>query len=108
MTAGELTERVTFYRPTKTTDALRGQAVAYTEVVATVWGAWRGLTTRETMLAQAMDVVPQYRLAIRYRDDITIQMRVQRGTCGPVCDIASMTDATGKREWLEMELVTAV
>lgn len=108
MTAGELTERVTFLRPTKTTDALRGQVVVWTDEVVTVWANCRGVTARERMAAQAMNVMPEYRLTVRWRDDLTTQMRVVIGRTGPTCDIASMNDATGKREWLEMDLVRVV
>jgi len=110
MTSGELREQVTFYEPTATTDTLRGQAVAYTVVVATVWARWRGLTSREMLLAQAMDVVPQYRLTIRYRDDITTKLRVQRHT-GPLgahdrmCQVVGVTDSEGTREWLDVDVV---
>ena len=50
MSAGELRDRVTFYSPSPTTDALRGQAIAYTAEVATVWAHWRGLTDRKSVV----------------------------------------------------------
>jgi SPP1 family predicted phage head-tail adaptor len=79
MQAGALRDRVTFYSPSKSTDGLRGQAVAYTTVVATIWAQWRGLTARETLQAQALQTLPTYRLRMRYRSDITPLLRVRRG-----------------------------
>ena len=105
MSAGELRDRVTFFRPTKVTDVLRGQTVTYTSEVATVWAHWRGLTTRETLIAQGMQTIPSYRLVIRYRPDITTQLRVRRGTTGPTCEIASVNDPFGTRKWLDLDLV---
>jgi SPP1 family predicted phage head-tail adaptor len=71
MSAGELRDRVTFYSPSPTTDTLRGQSIAYTTEVASVWAHWRGLTTRETLIAQSMETTPSARLVIYYRDDIS-------------------------------------
>lgn len=107
MTSGELTERVTFLAPTKTTDSLRGQVVSWTTELAEVWAQWRGLTGRELMVAQAMDTIPTYRLTIRYRADITTKLRVRRHD-GTICDVASVVDPTGRKEWLELDLVGAV
>jgi SPP1 family predicted phage head-tail adaptor len=105
MTAGDLRDRVTFYEPTATTDALRGQAVTYTVVRCTVPAQWRGLTTREMLVAQAMTVVPQYRITIRYRSDITTKLRAERWRSGPVCEVVGVTDQDGKQEWLTVDLV---
>lgn len=105
MTVGELRERVTFYRPTPTTDSLRGQTVAYTTVVCTVWASWRGLTTRESLQAQALQTFPLYRLTIRWRDDILTTLRVRKGAGGPWCSVVSVNDPTGRREWLDLDVV---
>lgn len=105
ITAGELRDRVVFYEPSATTDALRGQSVAYTVIVATVAANWRGLSTREMLVAQAMDVVPQYRITIRYRSDITTKLRAERCGGGPVCQVIGVTDADGARMWLDVDLV---
>lgn len=98
-------DRVTFYTPTKTTDSLRGQTVTYTTVLCTVAAHWRGLTTRETLIAQGMQTLPSYRLVIRYRADITTALRVMRVPSGPTCEIASVHDPDGRRIWLDLDLV---
>jgi SPP1 family predicted phage head-tail adaptor len=105
MTAGDLRDRVTFYAPTATTDSLRGQAIAYTVVLCTVPAQWRGLTARELLVAQAMTVVPQFRITIRYRPDITTKLRAERWRSGPVCEVVGVTDQDGKKEWLFVDLV---
>jgi SPP1 family predicted phage head-tail adaptor len=105
MAAGHLRDRVTFFSPTKVTDVLRGQTVTYTSELATVWAHWRGLTTRETLVAQGMQTLPAARLVIRYRADITTQLRVQRGVSGPLYEIASVNDPDGRRIWLDLDLV---
>lgn len=105
MSAGELRDRVTFYAPSSTTDALRGQALAYTTVVATVWAHWRGLTTRETLMASGQETLPAARLVIRYREDITTRLRAQRNGAGPLFEVASVSDFEGRRRWLDVDLV---
>ena len=107
MSAGELRDRVTFYAPTPTTDVLRGQAIVYTAEVATVWARWRGLTTRETLIAQGMETLPSYRLVMYYRPDITTRLRVRRDADGTWCEIASVNDPDGRKRWLDLDLVTA-
>lgn len=106
-TSGELRDRVTFYAPTKTTDVLRGQAVVYTTPVATVWAHWRGLTMRETLIAQGLRTLPSARLVIRWREDITTQLRVRRGDAGPLYEVVSVNDPDGRRIWLDLDVVEA-
>lgn len=105
MPSGLLRDRVTFFSPTKVTDALRGQTVTYTTALCTVWAHWRGLTTRETLIAQGMQTLPAVRLVIRYRADITTQLRVQRGDAGPLYEVMSVNDPDGRRIWLDLDLV---
>jgi SPP1 family predicted phage head-tail adaptor len=105
MSAGELRDWVTFYAPSPTTDALRGQSIAYTTVVATVKAHWRGLTTRETLIAQGQETIPAARLVIYYREDITTKLRAQRNGAGPLYEVASVNDFDGRRTWLDVDLL---
>jgi SPP1 family predicted phage head-tail adaptor len=100
-----LRERVTFYSPTATTDAIRGQAVTYTTVLCTVWAEWRGLTGREQLIAQARQTLPTYHLVTRYRADLTTQLRVRRDQDGTMCDVADVRDYDGRKVFLEFDLV---
>jgi SPP1 family predicted phage head-tail adaptor len=104
MSSGEMRDRVTFYAPSPTTDALRGQSIAYTTEVCNVACHWRGLTTRETLIAQGQETIPAARLVIRYRDDITTKLRAQRAGAGPLFEVASVNDYDGRRQWLDVDL----
>ena len=105
MSSGEMRDRVTFYAPSPTTDALRGQSIAYTTEVCNVACHWRGLTTRETLIAQGQETIPAARLVIRYRDDITTKLRAQRAGAGPLFEVASVNDYDGRRIWLDIDLM---
>ena len=105
MSSGEMRDRVTFYAPSPTTDALRGQSIAYTAEVCNVACHWRGLTTRETLIAQGQETIPAARLVIRYRDDITTKLRAQRAGAGPLFEVASVNDYDGRRIWLDIDLL---
>jgi SPP1 family predicted phage head-tail adaptor len=105
MSSGEMRDRVTFYAPSPTTDALRGQSIAYTTEVCNVACHWRGLTTRETLIAQGQETIPAARLVIRYRDDITTKLRAQRAGAGPLFEVASVNDYDGRRIWLDIDLL---
>jgi len=105
MSSGEMRDRVTFYAPIPTTDALRGQSIAYTTEVCNVACHWRGLTTRETLIAQGQETIPAARLVIRYRDDITTKLRAQRAGAGPLFEVASVNDYDGRRIWLDIDLL---
>jgi SPP1 family predicted phage head-tail adaptor len=105
MSIGELRDRVTFYAPTPTTDALRGQAIVYTTEVCDVACQWRGLTTRETLIAQGQETLPAARLVIRYRPDITTKLRALRNGVGPMFEVASVNDYDGRRIWLDIDVM---
>lgn len=105
MSAGELRDRVTFFSPTKTTDVLRGQTVTFTRPLCTVAASWRGLTSRESLIAQGQETIPSARLVIRYRGDITTHLRAQRNGAGPLYEVASVNDYTGRKVWLDVDLV---
>ena len=113
MSSGEMRDRVTFYAPSPTTDALRGQSIAYTTEVCNVACHWRGLTTRETLMtqgrstlmSQGQETIPAARLVIRYRDDITTKLRAQRAGAGPLFEVASVNDYDGRRIWLDIDLL---
>lgn len=106
MTTGELRDRVVFYAPDASTDALRGQAVTYTREVANLACAWKNYTAREALMATAMDVVPTYRVTIHYRGGITTALRAERvGGDEGVCQVVGVTDTEGARRFLDVDLV---
>ena len=101
-------DRVTFFQPRKTTDAIGGQQVVYTVELATVWAHWRGLTTRESLIAQGQQTMPAARLVIRYRADVTTALRVRRGDSGPLYEVMSVNDPDGRRIWLDLDVIEAL
>ena len=104
MSAGELNDTVTFLRPTETLDDLRGAAVDYTEKLVTVPGHFKTMTSRDLLLAQAMQVLPTAMLVVRYRADLTTTLRVRDERTQKVYAIASVTDTAGARIWLDLFL----
>lgn len=107
MRLGDLRDRVTVSAATTVADSLGGQATTWA-TLATVWGAWRNLTGREALQGQAVQSSTTHRLTIRYRSDVTVKMRATRGTSGPTCDITAVRDVTGRRQYLELDLVEIV
>ena len=102
MLAGDLRDRLTVTTPTVSTDTLGGQTTTWS-TLTTVWGAFRSLTGREAIQASAMQASMTHRATIRYRSDVTVRMRVTRGTT--TCDITAVRDPDGRRTWLELDLV---
>lgn len=72
---GSLTERVAITQDTKTPDTQGGRS-ASESTLATVWARVRPLSGRELMQAQAVSSEVQYEVTIRYRADVTPQMRL--------------------------------
>lgn len=104
MRLGDLRDRVVITAATTVADSLGGQSTTWAPL-ATVWGAWRSLTGREALQGQAVQHSTTHRLTIRYRPDVTVQMRATREGGGPTCDITAVRDVTGRRRFLELDLV---
>lgn len=103
MTISELRDRVTLLRASAVTDSLRGQALTWS-TLDTVWAAWRDLSSRETLQAQAVHALLSARCTIRARTDVTAQVRVQRK--GKTYEIVGPPrDPDGQGVWLELDVV---
>ena len=77
--AGQLRHRVAIQRLTLTKDAIGGD-VQTPSTVATVWGAVRPVSGREALEGQRLASTASHFITIRYRPDVTPQMRaVWRG-----------------------------
>jgi head-tail adaptor len=108
MTSGDLSDRVTFYEPTSTTDDLGGQALDYSTPLATVWANWRCLTSRERLVAQAMAVIPEFKVTIYARTGISTQLRVERvGGDEGMCQVVAVTSIDDRR-FLELDVVKVI
>jgi len=98
MTAGELRERVTILRPVVVSDGLGGQSRTF-EAVATVWASV--LPTRPGDLepvAEAAAEVQGYRIKVRFRDDVSIDNRVDWR--GKRLNVMAVNDMNGRRAYV--------
>jgi SPP1 family predicted phage head-tail adaptor len=102
MQIGDLRERVTISQPSRVTDTLRGQATTWT-TLDTVWAEWSDRPSREALQVGGFQSLSLHTARIRYRADVTTQMRVTKGTT--VCDISGLRDMDGRRRFLELDLV---
>lgn len=78
MRVGELRKRVTFQSETSSSDNAGGYTLGWT-TVATVWAAIEPLNGREVFTAQHLEGHVTHRVIIRYRSDITSDMRMVYG-----------------------------
>lgn len=75
MRAGLMRHRLVIQRPVLTKDAVGGDVQTWPTFV-TVWGQVRPLSGREAYEGQRVTTTASHFMTIRYRDDITPQMRV--------------------------------
>ncbi len=75
MRAGDLNERITIQQNTPTQDAF-GAEVASWSTVATVWAQVIAQSGSEQIAAGVGVATTIYTVTIRYRDDVTTQMRI--------------------------------
>lgn len=97
---GRLRERVTIELPVRTADGAGGAAIGWT-ALATVRAeviSFRGTTLVATEREEARE---SYRVVIRYRDDVTTEMRLRWR--GRVLDISGRHDPDGDRRWLVID-----
>ncbi len=80
-----------------TPDGAGGGDVAWSDV-ATLWAEVVERQGRERAWAEALTAEGTYRIRIRYRSDVTPQMRFAGE--GEIFDIRAVTDPTGRRCWL--------
>lgn len=67
--AGELDQRVTFRRESKTADGMGGSVTAWIDV-ATVWAKFRPMTGGEREHSDRLNATSNYLIVIRDRSDI--------------------------------------
>jgi SPP1 family predicted phage head-tail adaptor len=95
--AGSLRERLTIERPVRVADDAGGARTTWA-ALATVWAEVVSLGGVETALGERREARTSHRVTMRFRDDVTAEMRlVWRGRS---LDIRGMRDPDGKRRWL--------
>ncbi|MEN6542004.1 phage head closure protein [Parvibaculum sp.] len=97
---GRLRERVTIEMPVRAEDGAGGASIGWS-TLATVRAeviSFKGATLAATEREEARE---PYRVVIRYRDDVTAEMRLRWR--GRVLDISGRHDPDGHRRWLAIE-----
>ncbi len=97
---GRLRERVTIETPTRTPDGAGGAAVGWS-VLATVAAEVISFKGATLVAGEREEAREPYRVVIRYRDDVTAEMRLRWR--GRVLDISSRHDPDGQRRWLAID-----
>lgn len=97
--AGRLRHVVTFEEPTLTQNPTTGEIVTTWTPAVTTRAAFEPLSARELMQAQAVKSEVTARLVVRFRDDLTPNMRVRLGE--HIFNITGLIpDPITGREWL--------
>ena len=106
MNASDLTERFTILRKTTTADGQGGRAAAFTEL-ATVWASIVPMNMREQLQAAAIGAKLSYTVTLRYRADLTPQMRGSwipyKASTTKTLEIHGLQAVAGGREWLKLD-----
>lgn len=107
MNIRDLTDRFTVQQKTATADSQGGRATVWT-TLTTVWGAYRPLRTGERLRASAIGAETTAQVVIRYRRDVTPEMRLQwtpyKATTPKTLEIHGVTPVDGGREWLALDV----
>jgi len=97
---GRLRERVTIETPTRTADGAGGAAVGWS-MLATVAAEVISFKGATLVAGEREEAREPYRVVMRYRDDVTAEMRLRWR--GLVLDISSRHDPDGQRRWLVID-----
>lgn len=75
MTIGDLRQRILFQEEVKTDDDAHGHTQSWKDI-AKVWANVRPLSGREIFYARQLKNTTTHLITVRYRDDITVEMRI--------------------------------
>ncbi len=93
----ELRHRVDLLEPVETDDGAGGRIVTWA-TRDTVWAQVVSLKGKEKQRAEAQTAESPYSVTLRYRADVSSDMRVAFD--GLMLDISSVADPDGRRRWL--------
>ena len=99
MKIGEMRQRITFQEEVKTADGHKGHTLAWRDLVS-VWASVEPLSGREFFYSQQIKAEVTHRVKIRYREDITVKMRIKHRDRNLM--IESILDKKERREELEI------
>lgn len=97
--AGTLRQRVTFQQEVTTPDGMGGTSSSWSNTV-TVWAGVKSLRGREMVQAGRLEASTVYLITLRYRDDITEDMRILWKN--KLLNIRSIANPDQKQQWLEV------
>lgn len=102
MQAGDLDTLITIQQPTRTKDPRLGATTTGWGNLADVWAQVQDmLPSRGERIAEGVNIQSRpARVRIRYRDDVTGDMRIKIGS--RILEIKAGPATLGRREWLEM------
>ena len=100
MKIGAMRHRITFQQPVKMPDGYKGHTVSWQDV-ATVWAQVEPLSGREYFYAHQIKNEVSHRVRMRYREDITVEMRVKLSEDRHLA-IESVIDLQERRQFLEI------
>lgn len=105
MNPGKLRHRVAILQKQTTIDP-DGYPIETWVAAATVWASVEPIAGREYFQAAAVQAQHQVRFTMRYRNDITPDMRLQYD--GQDYEIKAILDLGGRRTWLQVmgEVIT--
>lgn len=89
LNAGRLRHRLSILNPTRTQDETSGEYTNTWSVFCVVWGSFEYLSVKDFIAASSVQNKASARAMIRYKRDVTVDMRVRhKGTdydiCGPI------------------------
>ena len=96
---GELRTRLTLEAPSRTDDGGGGAAIEW-EAVAEVWAAVRPINGAEHFELDRIAGRRTHEIIIRFRADVTPQMRLRAGA--QMFDIRAAFDPDQRRHWLKI------
>ncbi len=101
MRAGQLRHRVTIQTMNSTSDGMGGFAVSWTNS-KTVYAAIWPLSGKERLVAQQVGSETNYRIRIRYTENVTPANRLKLGDTTTYFDIQQVINPDLKNVYLEM------
>ena len=99
---GDLDNRITLETPVRTADSYGGATLTWSEI-ASVWARIEALSSRETTPREMRTHEIRYRITIRYRDDVTTDMRILHGAKQLL--ITGLRDPDEGHRWLVLDCV---
>lgn len=94
---GALRHRLRLEAPIHVDDGSGGSTVSW-QPVAMLWAEVISRSGREVFMADGLAAVAMHQVRIRYRSDVTAEMRFVMGD--RILDIRAVRDVDGRRAWL--------